>query len=123
MICARQTLILFVSILYIKKIHDFRLIFSILIVPLYKFDVSLLMSLKKDKNLYIYIYIYIYILQNLYISYIVFLVIYICYFVGIIEKDKYSSLSYKNAEYLLSILIILIKIKINSIKLMFVIYT
>jgi len=57
----------------------------------------------KNKNLY-------------YICYILFERYYICYIIDIIIKDKYSLLQYESAKYLLSIPIILIKIKINLIK-------
>jgi len=78
------------SLVIYKENTWFWVGFSLPIIPSNKFDyqnVILLVLFKKIKNLY-----------------------YICYIVDIFEKDKYSFLQYESAKYILSILIILIKI-------------
>jgi hypothetical protein len=79
--------------------------FLLVIILLSKFDhknAILLVSFKKIK---------------IYIIFVIFFEkYYFCYIVGIIEKYKYSLLQYESAKYLLSIPIILIKIKLIFIK-------
>jgi len=43
------------------------------------------------------------------------IVYYICYIVGIIEKDKYGLLQYEDVKYLLHIPVFLIKINLTKL--------